>query len=341
MFGQASPVQVQVQSLLATAGTQESQGRPADALATLQQARNAAQAGGPALVGQVMVAIATLSAGMGNAGDAVSAMQQAAQFFGRAGDQPSEIRAQIQLASLLVASGQGDNGMGLLQRCLGTASQLGDNQLVAEVRTATGEVLLALQRPQAAAEQFRAALELATGLPDPLAVIRVRAFLAAAAFQSGDAAGANSLLAEDARAARGLNNLVMSATALGTVFNALVLIQRPLDALTVGQEVVAKLRQAGAQPQLVEATLALANICAVAGRPAEFAQHTSEALAAAKQVGGPAAVVSALMQLGMMAVQRNDRTAAGDLLGQARAQAAAAGLPEPPALTQMLGQFGL
>jgi hypothetical protein len=40
-------------------------------------------------------------------------------------------------------------------------------------------------------------------------------------------------------------------------------------------------------------------------------------------------------------VQRGDRPAAGDLLRRARSQAIAAGLPEPPALAQMLGQLGL
>jgi tetratricopeptide (TPR) repeat protein len=341
MFGQAGPVQSQVQNLVATAGAQQAQGRPAGALATLQQALTTARAGGPALVGQVMVAIATLRAGMGDSGEAASALQQAAQLFGEAGDRPSEIRAQIELAGLLASSGQADNAMGLLQRCLAAASQVGGNQLMAEVHGAVGQLLLGLGRPQAAAQEFGAALDLATGLPDPLVAIQLRVFLAVAVFKSGDVSGANSLLAENARRARGIPDLTMSAMGLGAVSDALRVIQRPLDALTVGQEVVAKLRQAGAQPQLVQATLALADICAQVGRPAEFAQHKSEALAGANQLGGPAAVASALMQLGMMAMQRGDQVAAGDLLGQARAQAAAAGVPQPPALTQMLGQLGL
>jgi tetratricopeptide (TPR) repeat protein len=341
MFGQGNPVQLQVEQLLATASGQQAQGNPAAALATLQQARAAAQAGGPALVGQVMVAIATLRALMADSGEALSAIQQAAQLFSQAGDRPSEIRAQIQAASLLVSSGQADNGMGLLRRCLDGATRLGDNQLVTDVRGAAGQMLLSLNRPQDAAGEFRAGLELAAGLADPLVAINLRAFLAAAVFQSGDPAGANALLAEDARAARAIPDPVTSATALGTVGTFLVLIQRPLDALTVGQEVVAKFREAGAQPQLVEATLAIANLCALVGRAAESAQHTTEALAAANQLGGPAAVGSALMQLGMLAMQRGDRAAAGNLLGQARAQAVAAGVPEPPGLTQMLGQLGL
>jgi tetratricopeptide (TPR) repeat protein len=341
MFGQASPAQVQVQNLLATAGNQQAQGRGADALATLQQAQAAAQAGGPALVGQVLVAVASLQAAMGDGGGAASALQQAAQSFGQAGDRPGEIRAQIQLASVLAASGQADNAMGQLQRCLAAATQLQDNQLTAEVHGATGQLLLGIEQPQAAAGEFRAALGLAAGLPDPLVAIQLRALLAAAVFKSGDPSGANSLLGEDARAARGIPNLTMSAMGLGTVCETLLLIQRPLDALSVGQEVVAKFRQAGAQPQLAQATLGLANICALAGRPAEFAQHKNEALALASQLGGAAAVASALMQLGMMAMQRGDRAAAGDLLGQARAQAATAGMPPPPALTQMLAQLGL
>ncbi len=47
------------------------------------------------------------------------------------------------------------------------------------------------------------------------------------------------------------------------------------------------------------------------------------------------------MQLGMMAMQRGDQIGAGSLLRQARTQALAARLPEPPMLAQMLGQLGL
>jgi tetratricopeptide (TPR) repeat protein len=341
MYGQPSPVQLQVQNLLAAADAQQAQGRPADALATLQQARAAAQAGGPALVGQVMVVMASLSAGLGHGADAISAMQQAAQLFGQAGDRPGEIRVQIQLAGLLATFGQTDNALGVLQRAFGAASQLGDRQLMAEARGAVGQLRSGLGQPQAAAEEFRAALGLATGLADPLVAIQLRACLAMATFGCGDVAGANALLGENARSARAISNLVMSAMGLGATCDALVFIQRPLDAMGVGQEVLAKLGQAGAQPQLVQATLSMANICALAGRPAEAAQYTSQALAAANQLGGPAAAVSALLQLAMMAMQRGDRIAAGHLLRQARTQAATARLPEPPALAQLLGQLGL
>jgi tetratricopeptide (TPR) repeat protein len=332
----------QVQGLLATADSLQSQGRVTEALATLQQARTSAQAAGvPALAGQVMVAIATLEAATGRGGDAMASMQQASNLFGLAGDRSSHIRAQIQIASLQAAAGQVDAAMSLVQSCLGAAGEIGENQLLAEVHGAAGQFLLTAGRAHAAADQLRAGLALATGLTDPTPQVQLRAFLAVAVFQGGDALSANSLLAEDARIARAIPDAVAGAMGLGTVCDALVLIQRPLDALTVGQEILARLQGAGARPQVIEATIGLANLYALVGRPAEAAQNASQAVAAARELGGPGAAASALLRIGTMAVQRGDRVSAIDLLRQARAQAMAAGLPEPPMLTEMLRQLGL
>lgn len=342
MFMQPGPAQAQLQGLLATADAQQAQGRTTEALATLQQARAVAQSGGnPALTAQVLVATATLQASTGRGGDAMAAMQEAAGLFGMAGDQASQIRAQIQLASLQAAAGQFGAAMDMVQRCLGSASQLADRQLIAETRGAGGQLLLGGGQAQAAAGEFRAGLAVATGLPDPMAQIQLRAFLAVAVFRCGDVAQANALLGEDVRVARALPNMLASAMALGTVCDALVLIQRPLDALTVGQEVLARLQPTGVQPQILQAMIGLANLYALAGHPAEAAQQASQAVTTATGQGGPAAAASALMQLGMMAFQRGDRMAASDLLPRARAQAMTAGIPEPPMLSQMLSQLGL
>lgn len=342
MFGQQGPVERQVQELLITAESQQSQGEGVAALSTLQQAKQRAQAGGgPALAAQVMVATATLHAAAGRSGDAQTAIQEASDLFSQAGDHPSRIRALVQLASLRAAAGQADAALGLVRDCLAAASQLGDGQLIAEVRCANGQLLLGTGNIPGAVDQFRAGLATAAGLPDPTAQIQLRAFLAVAVFQGGDVVQANALLTEDARVARATTNIVAAAMALSTVCDALVLIRRPLDALTVGQEILAKLQSVGARPQIIEATIGLANLYALAGRPADSAQCANQAVAAASETSGPAAAAPALLRLGTMALQRGDRRSAGDFLGRARQQMKASGLPEPPVLNQMLGQLGL
>lgn len=88
------PVQLEVQDLLATADSQQSQGRSDEALSTLQRAKLAAQAAGaPALAAEVMIATATLLAAMGRSGEAIASLQEASRLFSLAGDQPSSIRA--------------------------------------------------------------------------------------------------------------------------------------------------------------------------------------------------------------------------------------------------------
>ena len=340
MYG---PVPQQIQQLLAMAGSQQSQGQVAAALDTLQQAKRLAlTSGSPALAAQVAAAIAGVHVAMGRSGDAMAAMAEAAGLFQQAGDRPSEIRAQIQMASLQAAAGQPDAALGLLRDCLTAACALDGGQLVAEVRAATGQLLLGSGNVPAAIDEFRAGLAVASGLSDPSAQVQLRAFLAVAVFQGGDNVQANTLLEEDARVARAVPDGVAAAMALSVVCNALVLIRRPLDALTVGQEVLARLTSAGAtQPQVIEATIGLANLYALAGRPADAATCAEQAVAAAGQAGGPAAAVPALLQLGTMAAQRGDRLAAGDFLSRARQQVWASGLPEPPALTQLLTQLGL
>ena len=342
MFGQQGLVERQVQELLATAESQQLQGQVVAALSTLQQAKQRAQAGGgPALAAQVMVATATLHAAAGRSGDALTAMQEASDLFSQAGDNPSRIRALVQLASLRAAAGQADAALGLVRECLAAASQLGDGQLIAEVRSANGQLLLGTGNIPGAVDEFRMGLATATGLSDPTAQIQLRAFLAIAVFQGGDVVQANALLAEDARVARAMPNTMAAAMALSMVCDALVVIRRPLDALAVGQEILAKLQSVGAKPQIIDATIGLANLYAQAGRPADSAQCANQAIAAASETGGPAAAASALLRLGTMALQRGDRRAAGDFLGRARQQMTTAGLPEPPVLNQMLGQIGL
>jgi tetratricopeptide (TPR) repeat protein len=239
------------------------------------------------------------------------------------------------------AAGQADAALGLVRDCLAVARQLGDKLLIIEVRSANGQLLLGTGNIAGAIDEFRAGLQTAVGLSDPTAQIQLRTFLAIAVFRSGDLVQANSLLTEDARVARAMPNLVAAAMALSMVCDALVAIRRPLDALNVGQEILAKLQSAGAKPQIIEATIGLANLYALAGRPGDSAQCAKQAVAAARETGGPAAAIPVLMRLGTMAMQRGDRAAAIDFLGRARKQVEASGLPTPPVLIQMLGQLGL
>jgi tetratricopeptide (TPR) repeat protein len=324
------------------AGSQQSQGQVVAALGTLLQARQLAlTSGNPALGAQVMATIAGVHVAAGRGSDAMTAMAEAAELFRQAGDRPGEVRAQVQMASLQAAAGQPDAALGQLRDCQAAARTIGDGQLVAEVSAAVGQLLVGSGNVPGAIDEFRAGLAAASGLGDPSAQVQLRAFLAVAVFRGGDIVQANTLLEEDARVARAVPDAVAAAMALSVVCNALVLIQRPLDALTVGQEVLTRLTSAGAaQPQVIEATIGLANLYALADRPADAVRCAEQAVAAASQAGGPAAAVSALLQLATMAAQRDDRLAASDFLSQARQQVLASGLPEPPVLTQMLAQFG-
>jgi tetratricopeptide (TPR) repeat protein len=330
----------QAQHLLATAAELQTQGRIGDALSVLRQARAAAEAGGtPALAAQALMAIALVDAATGRVGDALDAAQQAANLFGLAGDRASEIRAEIYVASLQASAGRMDLALDEVQRSLGAAGQIGDSQLLAEVQAAAGQVTLAAGQPMQAAGHFRAGLALATELPTLDAQLQLRALLAVAVFQTGDAGQANTLLEEDARLARTIPDAVAGAAALGTICNALVLIERPLDALNVGLEVLARLQGTNAGPQMIQATVGVANLSGIVGRQADAARYPSQAVAAARQLGGVAAEATTLLQLGTLAVQRGDRVTGRALLLQARAQGLAAGLPEPPMLTQLLGNL--
>lgn len=341
MFMQSGPVQREVEGLLATADSQQSQGQVAQALATLRRAKDRAQAGGgPGLTAQVMVAIGSVQAAAGQGGDAMVTMQGASELFSQAGDRASQIRALIQVASLQAAAGQLDAARNLVRSCRGTASQIGDNQLIAEVRLAAGQLLLNTRYAAAAADEFRAGLAVATALPDATAQVQLRAFLAVAVFHCGNAVEAFNLLAEDAKVAQAMPDGIAGGLGLAAVSDAMTTIQRPRDALIIGKQALARLQLTGVQPLIIQATIGLANLYALVGRLAEAAQCTSQAVAAANQLGGPAAMANALLQLGATAMQRGDHVAARDLLRQARSQANTVGLPEPPILTQMLGQLG-
>jgi ATP/maltotriose-dependent transcriptional regulator MalT len=244
----------------------------------------------------------------------------------------------LRTAAELQAQGRVADALNVLGQARARAEAGGAPALLAQVHAATGQLLLATGQPAQAAAHFRAGLDVAVGLP--VLDAQLRALLAVAVFHSGDAAQANSLLEEDARLARAIPDAVTGAAALGTICDALVLIQRPHDALNVGLEVLARLQGANAAPQAVHATIVVANLHGIVGRQAEAAWYTTQAVTAARQLGGPAGEASALLQLGMLAVQRGDQVSGRALLLQARTQGLAAGLPEPPILTQLLGNLG-
>jgi len=340
MFMGAGQAQQQVSSLLAAADAQQARGQIAEAMATLRQAKDIAHAGGgPALTAQAAAAIGVVQAAAGQGVQALAAMQEAAELFGLAGDRASQARALIQVASLQAASGQFDTAKNLLGSCLATAGQLADSRLTCEVRLATGQLLLSTRYAAGAASEFRAGLAIAIGLPDAIVQVQLRAYLAIAVHQCGQATEAITLLTENAKVAQQIPDGIAGAMGLSTVSDALLAIQRPLDALAVGKQALARLQLTGAQPLIIQALIGLANLYALTGQAAEAASHASQAIAAGGQLDGPAGTASVLLRLGAAAMQRGDAGAAADLLRQARSQLRTAGLPEPPMLTQMLGQL--
>jgi tetratricopeptide (TPR) repeat protein len=278
-------VSAAVEDLLATADSQCARGQAAEALATLRRAQDQANGEGtPGLAAQVTVAIAALQLTTGAGGEAMASFRAASDLFGSAGDRPSQVRALIQLALLQGAAGQFEAAKGLVHDCLGTAVEIADDQLTCEARLAGGQLLFDTGDVAAAADEYRAGLALATRLPDASAQVRLRAALAVAVFQDGKAAAALTLLAEDAAIARDMPDEIAGALALSLVSDALVLIKRPLDALAVGRQVLARLQPTGARPLIIQATRGLANLCSLAGQPAEAARLASEATAAAGQL---------------------------------------------------------
>ena len=339
-FANSGPVPPEIQGLLAAAEAQQAQGQTGQALASLQQAKDKAQAAGNlVLTAQATFALATMRAAAGLGAEALAAMREASDLFGQAGDRQSQLRALIQVAGLQAAAGQFDAAKSVLQTCLNGARQLGDGQLLSEAHLAAGQMLLTTRYSAAAADEFRAGLAVATELPDATAQVQLRAYLAVALFQCGKAAEAVSLLAEAAKVAQAMPDGIAGGMALSLVGDALVSIQRPLDAVNVGKQVVARLQQTGAQPLIIQAMIGLSNMYALAGQPTQAAEQASHAVAAAKQSGEAAGVASVNLRLGMMAFQRGDQVVAVDQLRQARTQLAAIGLAEPPMLTQMLTQL--
>jgi tetratricopeptide (TPR) repeat protein len=340
-FADSLPVPPEIQGLLATAEAQQAQGQTGPALAALQQARDKAQAGGnPALTAQVTFALATMQAAAGLGGEALASMRAASDLFGQAGDRLSHVRALIQVTGLQTATGNIDAAKTTLETCRSSAAQLGDGQLLSEVHLASGQLLLATRYAAAAVPEFRAGLTTATGLPDASTQVQLRNHLAVALFQCGNAAEALSVLAEAAKVAQAMPDGIAGAMALSTVGDTLAIIQRPLDAVSVGKQVLARLQQTGAQPLIIQAMIGLSNVHALAGQATEAAAQAGQAVAAAKQLGGPADVASVNLRLGMMAFQRGDRPTAAGQLRQARTQLASVSLAEPPMLTQMLAQLG-
>jgi tetratricopeptide (TPR) repeat protein len=340
--GTAGTARNEIQSLVATADTQQSQGQIGPALATLTQAKARAQASGdPLIVAQVTLAIAGLQAAAGQGHEAMASTQEAAGLFQSGGDWPSQIRSLIQLASLQAGAGQFDQARNLLQNCVGAVSQGGDGQLIAETHLALGQLLLSMRYAAVAENEFRAGLAAAVGLQDASAQVQLRASLAVAVFQCGRQPEAVSLLQEDATVAQNMPDGVAGAMGLSLVSDALVAVRRPFDALEIGKQAMARLRQTGQQPLIGNAAIGLAHLYALIGQTAQAQQTANEAIAIGQQLGGPGGVASVQLRLGMLAMQRNDRAAAGNFLSQARSQLLTAGLPQPPMLTQLLAQLGL
>ena len=158
----------EIQGLLAVAEAQQSQGQSGQALDTLQQAKDKAQAAGnPAVTAQVTAALASMRAAAGLGGEALAAMREASDLYGQAGDRRSQIRAQIQLAGLQAATGQFDASKTLLRACLDAAGQLGDGQLLSEAHLAAGQVLLATRYAAAAADESAPAWRSQPAFPRP------------------------------------------------------------------------------------------------------------------------------------------------------------------------------
>jgi len=110
-------------------------GLMADAFSLLQSTRGKETAAGrPGAAAKLSMAESALRMASGDAQAATSALVQAANGFAAAGETANQIRAQLQLAAVYAMTAQQGRVRDLLGRCLTAARQLGDPEVLAEVR---------------------------------------------------------------------------------------------------------------------------------------------------------------------------------------------------------------
>lgn len=310
-------------------------GRAAEAFAGLDAAcREQRAAGRPGEAAKLSVAESALKMASGDLPAAMSALVQAANDFGAAGDIASQIRAQTQLACAYAMASRPAAARQILDGCLSAAQRLGDGEVLAEVRHQEGALLAASDADPSAS--FEDGVAAADRSGSPAARVRLRVDLACALAPS-DISRPVSLLAEAEAVAAGATDPAEAAAGLMAVAQGWWAMRRADDGLRCASRALGLAQAAGAWPLAVGAAVAAADVCAATGRPAQAQRFTSSALDAGGRVGGPAGEAEVMVMLGQASLTRGDRIAARGAFADAARRLRAAGLAVPPQLLAALG----
>jgi tetratricopeptide (TPR) repeat protein len=293
-------------------------------------------AGRPGRAAQLSMAESALGMLTGDMAAAMSALIEAANGFEDAGQPADQVRAQLQLAVTHSMADQPDEVRQLLTACLAAAQQLGDPELLAEVRHQEGSFLAATGAdPVPCWEDGLRAADAATS---PLTQIQLRTDLAGA-LAGQDHERAVELIAQAERLATPLDDPLAGANGLATAAQGWWALGRIADGLRCMEGTLERLRRAEAWPLLGRWSVTFADLCTAAGRPDEAQHYLDAALGAGRQLG-PGGEAEAMVLLGQAATQRGDGPAAQHAFGDAVRRLQAAGLPVPPQLSAALSEPG-
>ena len=315
-------------------------GRGNEAVASLQSARQReALAGRPGAGAMLALSEAQLLFTLGQGQLVITALTEAANGFASAGDVPSQMQTQLQLAGVCAGAGQVPLARQIIAGCVAEAQRRGDPALLALARQQEGALHIGMAELAAASASFQDGLAAADRCADQGLKIQLRMGLALALSQS-DPARASALLAEAEALAHAAADLVAGALALASVAGTWRMLGRGDDSARCAEQACGTFRAAQAWPALAHTELGLADLYACSGRPDLAKQRADEALAIASRLGRPAGQATALATLGQYAMARGDQPAARSAFAAAISHLQAAQLPVPPALSAAFTQLG-
>jgi tetratricopeptide (TPR) repeat protein len=314
-------------------------GDPAQASNVLQAARSREKdAGRPGSAATLSMAEAELQLASGEPQSVITTLTDAANDFGAAGDPSKQVRAQLQLASAYAMTQQPQVARQILDDCLAEAQQLADPALLAEVQQQEGSLQLGRGELEAAMGSFERGLQAADLSDDGAHRIQLRVSLAFV-LASSDPARSATLMSEAESLARSQTDPLAGASGLATVAQGWRSAGRVEETLRCGDEALDRFRAAEAWPLLVSTGLALADVCAAAGRSDYGSRYVDTAVATARQIGGPAAEATALSTLGQYAIGRGDRQGGLNAFETAAGRLQRAGIPVPAQLSAAIAEL--
>lgn len=313
-------------------------GLMADALGLLQSTREKETAAGRAgAAAKLSLAESALRVASGDTQAATSALVQAANGFATAGETANQIRAQLQLAGVYAMTAQQGRVRGLLGGCLTAARQLGDPEVVAEVRHQEGMFLAATGANPA--PSFEDGLQEADRSANQVVMVQLRVDLGGALARQDPGKSAGLISAAEGIAGA-VSDPLACANALATVAQGWWALGRIADVVRCTDQALTQLRAAGAQAMLVRLAAVTADVCGAAGRPDDARRYLDEAMTAGERIGGPGGAANVMVMAGQAALQRGDRIRAQQAFRDAAGRLQAAGLPVPPQLAAAIGNPG-